>query len=171
MYKYKVEFIALNDSVGFEIKSEDEKFINSFFWDLTLLFSKIDKTKKKISVESLQKKTDETYTAIESFVEKYVGNFKKLNAVTTFLRKLNENEHFLYLPNLNLDIKEKIRLRNYLLALSEGTNFDNVQKQMDDLYGDFLDTYQLQAFGNERIRIGEEDRSKRVCRFCSNKRD
>ena len=57
---------------------------------------------------------------------------------------------------------------NYLSALQKGEDFEKMTKEMDDLFGVLMDSYEMFAFNeNTKNKIGELDKSKRVCRYCN----
>ena len=61
---------------------------------------------------------------------------------------------------------------NYLSALQKGEDFEKMTKEIDELFGVLMDNYEMFAFDADRknnIKIGESDKSKRVCRYCNKK--
>lgn len=83
-----------------------------------------------------------------------------------FFYEIPENQHFIFLPG---HIDDRIRI--YLSAL-EICRIDNVPLKSPDLgiIAPFLyNHYEMRVFDGSpenRKRIGEKDKSKRVCRFC-----
>lgn len=83
-----------------------------------------------------------------------------------FFNEIPENQHFLFLPGLIDD-----RIQIFLFAI-EICRLDNVSLKSPDLgkITPFLyKHYEMRVFDGSpenRKRIGEKDKSKRVCRFC-----
>jgi len=59
-----------------------------------------------------------------------------------------------------------LRYYDYLKAVKEGRDFEEVNAETNDLFGFILMNYKIGAFGDKRISIGEPDKAQRVCRFC-----
>lgn len=169
MYQYKIEFLALTDTVAFEIKSQSKEIVEEFVEDMLLIFARVDEN-EKIVVESLQKNSSEIKEKIEIFTDKYKSKLPQLNGIPAYFRKLKENEQFFFLPNIKSDTIDNLKLYDYLRATEKGKSFEEIHKQTTDLFGELLKKYQIKVYGDKRISIGEPIKSKRLCRFCNNER-
>ncbi len=170
MFKYTIVFYAHNDTLSFEIKSQNYELLKSIVFELLLLFSEVSLENKTIKVEPFQQNNDNTFLRINNFVEKYEIEIPPINMVSAFFRKLKKDEYFYFLPNIKLDLKCNLKIYSHLKALNEGLDIEEVQRQTSELYENLLTKYQLSTYGHKRIHIGESDKSKRICRFCNNER-
>jgi hypothetical protein len=170
MYKYTITFLALNDTISFDINSPNREDVEEFVKELLFIFARVDEENEKIVVESFQQNNPDTITKITAFVDKFKSKMPPINAVSAFFRKLKTDEHFYFLPNLKLETNDNLKLYDHLRAIDEGKDVEEIQRQTSDLFGDLLTKYTIAAFGHKRVYIGERDKTKRVCRFCNNER-
>lgn len=166
MKEIRITFLALSRTVEIEIKSE--KDISPILSDLLTAFVKeIDYENKKI-IESLQKNTEEFRDKIDFFVQKYKNIEYKIQQVNTYFKDLKDNEYFFIFLNIIISKEQRIELYNYLLALQRGEDFEEMKKQKEDLFGELKDSYEISVFDEStKHKIGEPDKSKRVCRYCN----
>lgn len=165
MYNYQIKFIALDDTIGFQLDSPNIIDIEDFVNDIISIFAIIDEDNQPV-VNFLQSCTSEIRNEINKFVSKYNKKLPRLNAVNAFFNKLSNDEPFFFLPNIKMELAESIKLRDYLRAQIEGLDFEELNKQTKELFGDLLNNYNVGAVGEKRIEIGERDKSQRICRFC-----
>lgn len=171
MYKYTIKFLALTDTITFDVSSENYDFIDNFVKELLFIFARVDEENQKIIVESYQQNSADTIQKITDFANKYSKGIPQLNAVPAFFRKLKTDEHFFFLPNIKLELIEKLQLYDYLRATSEGKSVDEIHGQTKELFEKFIQKYEISVIGDKRINIGEPVKEKRVCRFCGNTAD
>lgn len=169
MYKYIVTFIALTDTISFQVTSERKESIEDFIEKLLMIFAKADYENQKLNVEAFQTNTDEVRQRITDFVEIFKTTHPPINQLPSYFRKLKHGENFFFLPNIEFDQFENLKLFNYLRAISEGKTFEEVNSQIEELFQDFMTKYEIRSVGDKRLSIGEQDKSKRICRFCDNK--
>src|ERR1035437_3465633 len=131
MYQYKVEFLALTDKIAFEIKSKSKETVEEFIEDILLIFARVDEN-EKIVVESLQKNSSEIKQKIEIFTDKYKSKLPQLNGIPAYFRKLKEDEQFFFLPNIQSDPFDNLKLFDYLRATEKGKSFEEINKQTTD---------------------------------------
>ena len=167
MKEIRITFLALSRTIEMEIKSEND--ISPILSDLLTAFVKeIDYKNRKINIESLQQNTEEFRDKIDSFVQKYKTIECKIQQVNTYFKDLKDNEYFFIFPNDTIHKQQRFHLFNYLSALQKGEDFEKMTKEMDDLFGVLMDSYEMFAFNeNTKNKIGELDKSKRVCRYCN----
>ena len=167
MKEIRITFLALSRTV--EMKIESEKEINSFVNDLLIILAKeIDYENLKINIDSLQQNTEEFRAKINSVIQKYKTFEPKIQQINTYFKDLKDNEYFFIFPNDTIHKQQSFHLFNYLSALQKGEDFEKMTKEMDDLFGVLMDSYEMFAFNeNTKNKIGELDKSKRVCRYCN----
>lgn len=163
----KITFLALSRTTDLEIKSQTN--IDEIMSDFFLAFAKeIDYDNRKINIEQLQKNTNDLKTKINNIVQKYKSSAPQINQLNKYFGDLKDNEFFFFLVNSNLNNEQYFNFYNYLSALEDNKDFGVVSKEMDDLFGKLRENYDIIAFDkNTRKKIGEPDKSKRVCRFCN----
>ena len=165
MYSYKIKFIALGDTIAFEINSPDLNVVQVFVNDLLSIFIVITEDDKP-TIIALQELSTEINAELTRFIEKYKSRLPQLNAVAAFFKKLEENEKFFFLPNIEMELAESIKLRDSLRAIKEGKTYEELTDKTEDLFGDLMTKYNIGVKGEQRIHIGEKLKNKRVCRFC-----
>jgi len=166
MKKFGITFLALSRTTELEIKSEND--IDPVVNDLLMVFVKeIDYENFKINIESLQQNTLEFRNKIDAVVQKYKSFEPKIQQINSYIKDLKDNEHFFVFPNTKILKEQSFQFFNYLSALEKNEDFEKMTKQIDDLFGVLMNSYEMFAFDeNTRNKIGEQDKSKRVCRFC-----
>lgn len=169
MQKIRISFRCLNESLSFEISSSNEQTLGNFIFTFFQLFPGVDFSTQTIN--SLHQNTADLKLSITDFVDTYKSVTPALNRVAAFFNRMTENEWFHFIPFKTISTIEDISLVNYLIALSNpGKEFDTLQNQFKDLFGDLLSDYEISVFGPDRKNIGEIQKSKRICRFCENSR-
>jgi len=170
MYYYTIAFLALNDTISFDINSPNRDEVEEFVKELLFIFVRVDEENEKIVIESFQQNNPDTINKITAFVDKFKSKMPRINTISPFFRKLKADEHFYFLPNLNLETNDNLKIYAHLRAIDEGKDVEEIQKQTSELFGDLLIKYTIAAFGHKRVYIGVRDKSKRICRFCNNER-
>jgi hypothetical protein len=168
MYSFKIKFIILNDTIAFEIKSENRLIVEEFVNDLLSIFVVISDDNKP-TINSLQEYSDCIDKDLTGFVDKYKEKLPQLNAVSAFFRKIEYGAKFIFLPNIEMELAESIKLRDYLRALEEGKSYEDLEDKTMDLFGNLMSKYFIGVAGVRRVSIGERYKDKRLCRFCQNK--
>lgn len=172
MTKIEFAFLSLSHSTDmtFESTTSIDEFANNFMF----LFAKeedIDRENHKVNIQSLQQNTPELRKKVEEFIEHYKDVNVKVFQLRSYFQKLTEGENFLIWTGNTLTSEQRMQFYNYLTSLQDGIEYEKVQIQMDELFGELRKTYTIQAFdGSTKKPIGEQDKLKRVCRFCNNTR-
>ena len=171
MKNFKLTFLALSRTTEMEIESEND--ISLILNDLLMAFAKeIDYENLKINIYYLQQNTEEFRAKINSVIQKYKTFEPKIQQINTYFKDLKDNEYFFIFPNNTIHKQQSFHLFNYLSALQKGEDFEKISKEIDELFGVLMDNYEMFAFDADRknnIKIGESDKSKRVCRYCNKK--
>jgi hypothetical protein len=174
------ELIILFFSLRFiqEIKiSEINEDADDFFIEFLLALSVFNLGNyiiedKGLQGKALHCKTDEYQKKVEAFILKYSKNFPQLNMLGKIIRDLEPGEYFYILPNSFNDYQDQIPYINCLILLNEGKEFNEVE--FNTLNAKHLKLIE-KIEGNYKIvipphKIGEPNKSKRLCRFCKNTR-
>lgn len=166
MNKFRLSFLALSRSTNLEIESTisiDEITINL----LQLFISRIDYENFKIEIESMQQNTDAFRIKLNDFVEKYKDAKPEIQQLNSYFKDLKNDEYFFVFPGI-VPKDQSYHLYNYLLALEQNEDYSKFSQQMDELFGHVRENYEMLAFDeNTRNKIGERDKSKRICRYCN----
>ena len=170
MKKITITFFALSRATDLEIKSETS--IDNIVNDLFMVFAReIDHINRSMKIDCLQSNTTELKSKVNSVIQKYKDKIPVIQQLNNYFKDLQENEYFLVLTK-EITEEQHFELSNYLLSLKDNENFEDLSKSMNNLYGQLRLSYEIFAFNeNTKKRIGEADKSKRVCRFCKKTSD
>lgn len=110
------------------------------------------------------------------FVDLYKSKTPVLNRLKSSLDKINDDEYFFtsnktdYTTDQVLFIGILIDSHNNSTSDEEtAVEFENLMGNLEASFGKLLENYELTVFDStQKIKIGESDRNKRICRFCSN---
>ncbi|MCR8684394.1 HNH endonuclease [Campylobacter ureolyticus] len=136
------------------------------------IFFKIRKNGKLYIILDLNlKMTEDIKAKYESFFNE--NKNKIFFKIKSILDKIKLNEYFIILPKELKDSKEKICIQILLETLNytednqeRAKYFENKMKQYDK-FDEIFENYDIKLFDKDmRIKIGESDKNKRVCRFC-----
>lgn len=137
--------------------------------DLLYVFgAKFDVDKQEVSVDYRQKYTALFQERLNLFIENYKGVLPAVQKLGARFGKLEKNEWFFILPPIELNTKQKYSLEEELRVLN-GRGGNISKEQLQESFGNVLDNYEIKTFDLDRdkkIKIGEGQKSKRVCRFC-----
>ena len=167
MKNFSIKFLALSRSVDINVNSECE--IDKIVTDLLMVFAKeIDYKNFTISIDSLQQNTEGLRNKMNSVVQHYKDYEPKFQRINSYLNDLKDNEYFFIFPNATISKEESFQFYSYLLAIERGEDFEKMTKEMDTIFGNLMNSYEMFVFDeNTRQNIGERDKSKRVCRYCN----
>ena len=167
MKNFSIKFLALSRSVDIDVNSEHE--IDKIVSDLLMVFAKeIDYKSFTISIDSLQQNTEDLRNKMNSVVQYYKDYEPKFQRINSYLNELKDNEYFFIFPNATISKEKSFQFYNYLLAIERGEDFEKIAKEMDTIFGNLMNSYEMFVFDeNTRQNIGERDKSKRVCRYCN----
>jgi hypothetical protein len=168
--RYRFEIIStVSSSFAFDAKSGNEEGMIKFVNDLLCVFA-TEGDNGEPRLDLIQEYNEAISKKISDFVVKHSADFPELKSVKAQIEKIPYGKFFGFLPqNLMSDTKEKITIRNHLHSKNYGLNFDELEKNSQETFGNLVENYFVTAFGSHRLRIGEHDRNKRVCRFCQKK--
>ena len=171
MTTIKTSFLALSGGhvlyVSFEIKSSQE--IQQLFKDFVfVLTSSNDYKNPTTAINNLQQNTAEFRQKLNHFVQKYETIVPKVQQLNSFFQNLEDNVHFIFVPNSTLSIED---FKHYLIHLQvlRGSVFpEAIEKKKENNIEEILRNYDVSTFNAlTKNRIGEYDKSKRICRYCN----
>jgi hypothetical protein len=158
-----LSFVALSNSKDITAKAD----INIILEFISLFKSQINYETRQIQLECLQVNSTDLSQRIDEFCKKYASTNPIIYKIKDYFRSLDKDEYFLVMP---ITQEDKTDVYLYLSSLKDGVNFDKEKKMYDSLFKDLLQVYSLYAFdGTKRRKIGEKDKTKRICRFCKGK--
>lgn len=139
MTKIEFAFLSLSHSTDmtFESTTSIDEFANNFMF----LFAKeedIDRENHKVNIQSLQQNTPELRKKVEEFIEHYKDVNVKVFQLRSYFQKLTEGENFLIWTGNTLTSEQRMQFYNYLTSLQDGIEYEKVQIQMDELFGNFV---------------------------------
>ena len=158
-----------------EIKNDTEiAFIR--YLELISIFWAVDIENRKITLTPIQEMTVAIRSKYNEFVNVYKSSTPILNRLKATLDKIPEGGYFFtsnksgYTTSQILFIGNLIDSHNNSLTEEEiAAKFSELTEQMDSSFGELLKNYEVKTFDStQNIKIGESDRSKRICRFCGN---
>jgi len=84
-----------------------------------------------------------------------------------------DNEYIIFHWGAPPTIEQGIPLYSLLYSLKNGDSPDKFEKTYEQLFVGFLGKYDVLSFQSDdrKTHVGESDKTKRVCRFCDNKRE
>lgn len=164
-----ITLIRLDDTVSFQVTSESEPDISNFMYSFFSIFPNVNFVTKKI--DCLHRNSEDLKRKINEFVDKHKSKLPTINAIAAFFNRMPDNEYFYFIPFKNISQEENISIHNFLSSLkTPEKNFQTLQQQTAELFGQLLQDYDVFTYGAKRVNIGEKDKSKRICRFCNNTR-
>lgn len=161
-----INFIALSRSTDMTIGLEGVGI--GAYNDLMRVFAtEVDESNQKMVCSALNQNTPELRVKIDSYIAKYSVANPRINKLGDYFKSLEDGEQFFVYPAPeSLTFDEYERLFHYLVSLRDGLPYETVIQQTVDLFGELRHLYDIKAYGNVAVNIGESDRQKRVCRFC-----
>lgn len=163
MWKYKLTFKAISDTLSFLVESENKELIEQFVYGFFELFGDVER--KKIKEHQINDKV--TKAMVIEFIEKFKDRFPPiLNQVIAFFNRLEDNESFLFLPGVDLTIDVNYRLHNYLVSLKSNESLESLNSNFEKIFGNALKNYDIFPNGTVRKFIGTRNPATRKCRFC-----
>ncbi len=166
MNTFRVSFLALSRSFDFEMKS-DMDIIPIFNDFMSAFITDIDYENFTIKINSLQQNTKEFREKLDLFIQKYKNNKPEIQKLNTYFKDFVEDEYFFFLPNCMLPKEQINQLYTYLIAMRDNIDYEILSKQMDTDFAELFNNYDINVFGEHtKNKIGESNKSKRICRFC-----
>ena len=176
MIKITITFLALSSKefeCSFQIEENEFKELAEFI----SLFGSVNNLNNKKQVkgfELLQQNTPQLRRDVDKYIDKHKSAGAIIYKLRTYFHKLQEGEWFFLVIRDKIEQKKYAYYNDYLKCKKEDLNYRVNIKETNILYGKFNKTYTSYTFDssiNWKIRIGEKDKTKRICRFCNNSRN
>lgn len=170
---FAIMIITETSEKEFQIHEENETAV-IFYINFLSIFSIVDSEKKEMKMHLFHKMSDEYKSSIDELVTIYEKFNIKLRQLSAFFRSLPLNEYFFISPKQDLSLEQNIYIHEYLKLLNSGENIKNIpgilRNTLDKYHGLFsevLKDYKILHFEpTTKTFFGENDKSKRICRFC-----
>ena len=159
---FSMKFNVIMD-IGYSI--ERSHIINDF---LSIFNVKVDYIKQSINIDYKHKNTQEFKEKLNSYIIKYKEELPAIQQTHKYFKQLDNDEWFFILPPIEFNTKEKYKLEKELDILN-GYKSDISEEKVLKIFGCILNNYELITFNlkkDRKIKIGENNRDKRLCRFC-----
>jgi hypothetical protein len=146
---------------------------SEIIFDLLYVFNgDFDTTKQQINVDYKHKNTEDIQSRLESFILKYKNILPQIQQLGSKFKKLEKNEWFFVLPAIEFTTQQKYELEKELNILNS-YNSNISEEKVLEIFGCIMDNYEVITFDldkDRKIKIGEDNRDKRICRFCNKKK-
>lgn len=168
MEHFRIQFFSTGQlggilDIGYTVEQ------NAIITDLLYVFNaEFDAINKTINIDYKHQYTNELQVNLNKFIIKYKSILPQIQRLGSRFGKLKENEWFFILPPVELTSIQKYEAENELNYLN-GCESEFNGEQVRQFFGGVMDNYELVTFDLDRdkkIKIGEKDKSKRICRFC-----
>lgn len=117
----------------------------------------------------LYRKTEKLVNRLQVLVDQFRDTPPVLNQLPSWIRGLQENEYFFFIPQPLINQLGHVLLNNKLVALNTGrTDLPEIQQITLTLLQEHYKKYIWHQYGKEKCFIGEADKAKRICRYCGN---
>lgn len=136
--------------------------------ELMMIFAaEIDEEHRKMMCRSLNKNTPELRGRVLDYINRYKDKNPKIYRLSDYFKCLEDGEMFFICPtSRRMPFNEYEALFNYLVSIRDGLPYETVVQQTADIFGNLRQLYDIKAYGDMAVYIGEPDKKKRICRFC-----
>lgn len=170
MKTFELKLFSLKCTSNLKIESNKNEIDEFVFWLLSIFAKDNNIEDHKITIETLQQKTEQLTGELNKFVESNKGQFPEIYKLRKFNDMLENNEYFFILQNTNLDTSQNIELSNQLKAINQSKDYCEIDISPNGLFGFALENYNMISFPPDKSTgIGEPFKINRVCRFCQGK--
>lgn len=172
MEHFKIQLFSTSQLGGIlDIGYESNQ--SEIIFDLLYVFNgDFDTTKQQINVDYKHKNTEDFQSRLESFILKYKNILPQIQQLGSKFKKLEKNEWFFVLPAIEFTTQQKYELEKELNILNS-YNSNISEEKVLEIFGCIMDNYEVITFDldkDRKIKIGEDNRDKRICRFCNKKK-
>lgn len=175
MFEIQLSLLALSNAIDIKIQVEfTSSALAELSHDLFELFaSEKDVLNQKIILQSVQQKTTVLLENVRVFIEKYKRLTIAVYQLQTYLQRLPDSEYFILHIGSPPTREAGLQYQSRLYGLKHGKDADHFLQIYNSILADFVKKYEVYSFNkNDKKRsIGEQDKTKRICRFCNNERD
>lgn len=172
MEHFKIQLFSTSQFGGIlDIGYEPDQ--SEIIFDLLYVFNaEFDTSKQQINADYKHKNTEEFQSRLKNFISKYKNILPQIQQLDSKFKKLEKNEWFFVLPAIEFTTQQKYKLEKELNVLNN-YNSDISEEKVLEIFGCIMNNYELITFDldkDRKIKIGEDNRDKRICRFCNQKK-
>lgn len=142
---------------------------NQIIIDLLSLFNpSFDAEKNAIGMDYKHQYNESFRENLKIFIEKYKAVLPNIQRLALKFDSLKKDEWFFILPPIDLNTRVKLALETELNQLN-GLENQWLSTNIEELFSKVLNNYEIVSFDLDRpqkIKIGENLKNKRICRFC-----
>ncbi|SHM93537.1 HNH endonuclease [Mucilaginibacter sp. OK098] len=166
----RLSFLALSCSKDLQFGNPETESTISFLYELSIIMSESVSDKDglpSVLIKTWHSNTQELRDKIDALIVKYSSINIKIMQLRGYFQQLAEGEYFAFCRTSDLteELSKEYSLK--LLALRDGQSLEVVKEQHEQSLGNLLQRYQAKGKATHfNQRIGEPDKSKRICRFC-----
>jgi hypothetical protein len=168
---FAIRFFSLSGLNGILDIGYNEESSQIVFDLLYVLDAKFDVEKRVVSLDYKVQYTDEFEKRLNKFINKYKSILPQIQQLKKKFKNLKKGEWFFILPpEIKLTTEQKLKLERELSKLNNQKLTD--EEFINKVFECVLSNYEIVGFdlnNNEKIKIGESDKKKRICRFCKKK--
>jgi len=139
----------------------------SFVQDVVDLLVIESRENGKKSIKLDQENNKSFRKRFDVFLEKHKDVYPQLLSFNTFLNNLEPDEMFFILPNIELDIDQKLEIYSHLQSQKSSRGPDEILSELKKISKPLFQSYNITVLGQYRHSIGNPRKKDRVCRFCS----
>lgn len=164
MFKFEIRVMSVKHDLAFVLETLSEEPL----WDFLTLFEPyVDQEQTVIRINAVQQNSIRLRDSIDLFLAKYGTRMPQVNHLKQIVSDMKEGESFLVLSSAAIGTEQLMKLHAYLISVNEGSDFHQLNEEFQGLFSCVWQNYDTLVFGNNRrVRIGEPNKTRRVCRFC-----
>jgi hypothetical protein len=171
MEHFRIQFFSTNQlgeilDIGYA--AEQSEVVHDFLW---VFDAQHEATSQTINIDYKHRNTEEFKNKLGRFISKYKSALPQIQRLGSQFNKLNPDEWFFILPPVELTTAQKYEAENELNCLN-GFRNEFSEDEVRLLFGNLMENYELVTFDldkGKKIKIGENLKVNRVCRFCHEK--
>ena len=168
MKSISILFYLLKGSPAIDIQVQDGD-ITGFVYELFSKFDhRINPVDSSICLNPIQQNTKIVRNGVQEIIKKYSEKTPAINQLNKIFKLLDDGEYFMIIVNQRPSYDEMFKYYSIIMKLNL-PNFDieNYFRDGTELFKNIWENYDLYITReNTRQLIGEQDRHKRICRFC-----
>ena len=162
MESFSLRIFSLKFSFGITVNNPHSIF------DLLSVFGEVSNGEiPSIRLNHQQKNTKELNDKIRVLIDKYKDQIPHIRQLKAKFELLDENEYFFIFPDTELSNQESLSISIALRSLNHNNDYDVEMNEYNDSFKCIFENYNMIVFDkNKKTKIGESEKTKRVCRFC-----
>lgn len=169
METFKIKFFSLKQvggSIELQYPYDDHTIVIEF---INIFSNNIDHLNKTVSLNYKYKNSTDLQNRLEEFVVKYKEKIPAIQRFRKSFASLLPDEWFFVFPCIQLSTRQRYEMETELQNLNNKKNMIS-EELIQDIFGDIIDNYEQKSFDlhkDGKIKIGENKKKDRICRFCN----